>query len=438
MAILGSAGRGNTLVRRWRIATIVPDAEHHLYLILGVFTMDGVAEAIMATQCLRVLLIEDDSDDVASIAGFLREMRGVQADLTHVTRLSEGLARLAEGDVDVVLLDLMLLDQRGLDTFRELHARSPGMPVVVMTALDSEEIALEAVREGAQDYLFKSAMSGSQLGRTIRYALERAHSSHVEQEFLATQRELSIAQQIQEGLYPQFPPAIPGYDIAGASFPAKHVGGDYYDFLDLADHYLGIAIGDASGHGVGAALVSAETRALLRALVISHHSVDEIITLANRVLTAGMKDTHFITLFLARLNPRTGSFVYTSAGHETGRLLNAAGGLKAELKSTGIPLGVMADCEFPISVGVKLAPGDIVILPTDGIREARSGDNEFFGNERLINVVRTNREKPAREIIATIETAVREHCHPHPPPDDFSVVILKVNQDIVLAPSFGL
>jgi sigma-B regulation protein RsbU (phosphoserine phosphatase) len=400
--------------------------------------MDRVAEAMMGIQCIRVLLVEDDLDDVASIGGFLREMPGVQADITHVTCLSQGLAHLAQGGVDVVLLDLMLPDKEGLDTFREVHAQSPGTPIVVMTGLDSERLALEAVREGAEDYLFKSAMSGSLLVRTVRYALERARSRHVEQEFLATQRELSIAQQIQEGLYPQFPPTIPGYDIAGASFPAKHVGGDYYDFFDLADHYLGIAIGDASGHGVGAALVSAETRALLRALVISHHSVDEIITLANRVLTAGMKDTHFITLFLARLNPRTGSFVYTSAGHETGYILDAASALKAELRSTGIPLGVMADCEFPISVGLKLAPGDIVILPTDGIREARPNVESFFGAERLISVVRANREKPAREIIAAVERAVRDHCHPPPPPDDFSVVILKVNLDVVLAPSFAL
>ncbi len=400
--------------------------------------MDGVAEAITGAQCIRVLLIEDDPDDAASIGGFLREVPGVQADITRATCLSQGLAHLAQGGVDVVLLDLTLPDRGGLDTFREVHAQSPGTPVVVMTGLDSEQLALEAVREGAEDYLFKSVMSGPLLVRSVRYALERARSRHVEREFLATQRELSIAQQIQERLYPQSAPTIPGYDIAGAAFPAQQVGGDYYDFLEMADHYLGIAVGDASGHGVGAALVSAQTRALLRALVISHHSVDEIITLANRVLTAGMKDAHFITLFVARLNPRTGSFVYTSAGHEAGYILDAANELKAELNSTGIPLGVIADCEFPISVGLKLAPGDIVILPTDGIREARPGEESFFGAERLMSVVRANREKPARQIVAAVERAVRDHCCPHPPPDDFSLVVLKVNLDVVLAPSFAL
>ena len=134
--------------------------------------MDGVVEAILGTQCIRVLLIEDDAEDAASIGGLLREMPGVQAEITHVTRLSQGLARLAQGDVDVVLLDLILPDHRGLDTFRKIHARSPATPVVVVTGLDSEETALEAVRDGAEDYLCKSAITGPLLVRSVRYALE--------------------------------------------------------------------------------------------------------------------------------------------------------------------------------------------------------------------------------------------------------------------------
>lgn len=382
----------------------------------------------------RVLVIEDDPDDVRLLEGYLADENEGGVEIVHHLRLADGLAHLAEHGADLVLLDLMLPDAMGLDTFRQLRHNSPAVPVVVMTGCESDAQAIEAVREGAEDYLFKGQLSGHLLVRTIRYAVERARSRALEQEFRSTQRELAIAREIQQALYPESVPDLPGYDIAGASFPASHVGGDYYDFLHLHDEYLGIAIGDASGHGIGAALVSSETRAMLRSLVISHHSADEIVTLANRVLSEGIRESHFMTLFLARFNPRTGSFVYTSAGHEPGYVFDSGGRLKTELRSTGIPLGVLGDCEFPNSVGLTLGPGETVVLVTDGVREARTHSLNLFGRQPLLELIEANLHRPARAIIEAIETAVRGHCADGGPLDDFTVVVIKVDPDAELSP----
>ena len=160
-----------------------------------------------------------------------------------------------------------------------------------------------------------------------------------------------------------------GFDIGGASYPAEAIGGDYYDFIPLPDGSLGIAIGDVSGHGVGPALLMAETRAFLRAFAQTHADVSTILGLVNRVLVPDVEEDRFITLLLAKLDPRTGSFVYTSAGHPTGYILDAVGNVKRTLPSTSVPLGIMADVTFLSSDEIILDPGDNVLLITDGIVE---------------------------------------------------------------------
>ena len=127
----------------------------------------------------RVLLIEDNPGDARLIWEMLAEVKGSPVDLKYADRLSSGLERLAEGGIDVILLDLSLPDSEGLDTFAQVHARAPQVPIIVLTGLDDESLAVKAVREGAQDYLVKGQVDGRLLVRAIRYAIER-HRAHAE------------------------------------------------------------------------------------------------------------------------------------------------------------------------------------------------------------------------------------------------------------------
>jgi PAS domain S-box-containing protein len=241
--------------------------------------------------------------------------------------------------------------------------------------------------------------------------------------------ELVAAQKIQERLLPDAPPDLPGFDIAGASRPADFAAGDYFDYLTMPDESLGIAIADVSGHGIGTALLAASTRALLRSLANHHTDIDEILTVANSVLLDETDDDYFVTLLFGRLDPRRRRFAYASAGHETAYLLGRSGEVKARLASTSFPLAVLPGIGFPACDWMPLEAGDILVVPTDGILEARSREGTPFGAERMLEAVRANRHRAAGEIIECLYREVSGFIQPNKATDDLTAVLIKVEPD---------
>src|SRR5207247_2292156 len=219
--------------------------------------------------------------------------------------------------------------------------------------------------------------------------------------------EMRIARQIQQKLFPVAPLPLPGFDVGGASLPAEATGGDYFDYVPIRDGSLGILIGDVSGHGFGPALLMAQTRAYLRAFLLSHTDVREIIALVNRALADDSPDGHFMTLLFARPDHAARTFQYVSAGHATGYLLDRSGAIKTHLESTGMPLGVVPEWEFEAAPALQLEPGDLLLLLTDGVVEAHDADEQLFGPERMLEVVRSSRDRPAREVVNTLFDSVR-------------------------------
>jgi serine phosphatase RsbU (regulator of sigma subunit) len=247
--------------------------------------------------------------------------------------------------------------------------------------------------------------------------------------------EFRIARNIQQKLFPTRTPEVAGmdiggasfgFDIGGASYPAEAVGGDYYDYLPLGDDSLGVAIGDVSGHGIGPALLMAEVRAYLRAFAHTHAEPGEILGLVNRVLLPDIEGDRFITLLLARLDPRQRSLTYASAGHVTGYVLDDAGEIKQALPSTSIPLGINRETNFPGSAPIALADGDLVLFLTDGVLEARSPDGFVFGSQRTIDVVRFYRRSSARQIVENLYYAVCAFTQGQPQYDDITATVIKV------------
>jgi sigma-B regulation protein RsbU (phosphoserine phosphatase) len=223
--------------------------------------------------------------------------------------------------------------------------------------------------------------------------------------------------------------SVPGIDIAGQAHPAHSTGGDYFDFVPMPQDSLGIAIGDVSGHGFDSSLVMAETRAYLRAFAQIETNVGQILNRANQALTADLEEGRFVTLSLARLEPSKRSLVYANAGHVPGYLLDSAGNCRQVLGSTGPPLGIFQQVDFPSSRIIALDPGDVLVFLTDGITDAEATGGKEFGAEQALAVVRANRNRSAREIVDEVHRAVRAHMEGEPQLDDITCVVCKVVPD---------
>jgi serine phosphatase RsbU (regulator of sigma subunit) len=260
---------------------------------------------------------------------------------------------------------------------------------------------------------------GAQLGVAIQQ--ERA-----ERELLANQEEFRAARDIQERLFPKGPPALPGYDIAGTSQAASAAGGDYFDYISIGGQKCGVAVGDVTGHGIGPALLMAETRAYLRVLARDREDAGEILSQLNHVLAEDIGAERFITMILVALDCQSGALWYANAGHPAGYVIGADGEVKHRMQRTGVPLGIQPDTQYPAAQRVDLNSGDTVVLLTDGIDEAMAPDDSLFGIERTLEVIRANRQRSAAEMVEVLYGEVSRFTSNAPQLDDATAVILKV------------
>jgi serine phosphatase RsbU (regulator of sigma subunit) len=378
----------------------------------------------MQYQGVKILLIEDDPDDVWILRSLLGDRWDGPLDMVNVELLSSALEACRRDRFDVLLLDLSLPDSQGLETFLQLYAQAGDIPIVVITGLADERTAIKAVQAGAQDYLIKGQVDDNLLIRPLRYAIERSRRDRAERELRATSEEFRIAQKIQQRLFPTEAPCLPGFDIAGAVYPATATAGDYFDYIPLRGDCLGIVVGDVSSHGMGPALVMAETRSCLRTLAQSHDDVGEMLTRANRLLACDSDDLHYVTLALARLEPKTRRMTYASAG-QRGYLFDAAGNVQA-LDATSAPLGIDKEMCVPVAPAVILEPGQMLVFFTDGVVEAESHGHARFGVPRVMQLIRSERDKPAAQIVAAIYQAVCDFRGHGSQLDDITAVVVKV------------
>ena len=372
---------------------------------------------------IHILLVEDDPDDVWVMRNLLGDRWDGPFELSHVELLSTGLERLSEFSFDIILLDLSLPDSQGLETFITMHAHANGVPIVVLSAYHDESTAVSAVQAGAQDYLVKGQVDDNLLVRSIRYAIERTRRHTAEAALRAVSEEFRAAKEIQQRLFPSAAPKLPGFDIAGALYPATATAGDYFDYIPMLDNCLGVVIGDVSSHGMGPALLMSETRACLRTLALGSSDVGEILTQANQMLSADAHDFHFVTLALARLDPVQRKVIYGSAGQRN-YLLHDDRSVTV-LDSTGLPLGVDARSRVPAAPPLSLRSGDIMLLLTDGVVEAESANHQRFGIGRTLEVVHACRDQPAEQIIAALRRQLDEFCANQPIQDDVTIVVVK-------------
>jgi PAS domain S-box-containing protein len=236
---------------------------------------------------------------------------------------------------------------------------------------------------------------------------------------------LRLAREVQQRFY-RARASVPGFDIAGAAYPADETGGDYFDFISMPDGCVGIAIGDVSGHGISAALVMAATRAYLRSFATSDTDVACILDAVNRALSNDLPRGQYVTLMLCRLDPKKRVLTFAGGGHVPGYLLDRHGHVERTIGSTGPPLGLFPDSTYSSGETLMLEPGQIVLLLTDGMTDSISTEQTQSGIEQTLTYVGAHGHEPARQIVEGLYHASRAWVADKPQEDDATSVVLKV------------
>ncbi len=241
---------------------------------------------------------------------------------------------------------------------------------------------------------------------------------------------LDLAKEVQQNLLPAKNPHFPGLDIAGTSIYCDETGGDYFDYFDSAEKSTlkyGVVIGDVSDHGIPSALLMASVRAFLRQRTALSGSIADIVGDVNRQLTQDVEDTgRFITLFYLQIEMPKGRLSWVRAGHEPALLYDPATGIFEELTGEGIALGVDSHWPYVESQRDRLGAGQIILLSTDGIWEARNPQDQMFGRQAVSDIIRRHAHATAAEIQDAILTELNRFQQGIAPADDITLVIIKV------------
>lgn len=253
--------------------------------------------------------------------------------------------------------------------------------------------------------------------------VENARLIEEEQNLRRMEEEVRLAAKIQLDLLPQAGPAIPGYDIAGKSIPARVVGGDYFDFIPIDSARFALCLGDVSGKGLPASLLMANVQATLRGQTLLGASPSQCIQRSNKLLFESTSSEKFVTLFYGILDTERHTLHFCNAGHDNPFIFSRTGEVR-RLKSGGIVLSIMEDFPYEDEM-VEIASGDVLVIYSDGICEAVNPSDDQFGEERLASVVREHITKPAPDLVEHIIAAVKSHAATAPQMDDMTLVVVK-------------
>lgn len=379
----------------------------------------------MAEGVIDILLVEDNPADARLIHELLRDDdSGIATRLHHVGSLGDGLRQLRTLNPDIVLLDLTLPDSRGFATFRTAHARAPAIPFIVLTHLDDAEHALKTVHEGAQDYLVKGDVDSRLLMRAIRYAIERKKVEEQLEQYAEELRaknaqltdDLAMAREVQQALLPAGYPSFPrGVEAASSALrfchryrPSAVLGGDFFHVDAVSSNQAGVFICDVMGHGIRAALVTAIVRGLLEKHRSAARNPSELMAAINGSLTSVFRQTDqliFASAFYFLINAETGDMNWCNAGHPLPVLVRPGEGsarlMPVRGATHGPGLGLFAQSVYT-TYSLKVAPGDVIVLYTDGLTEAADDAGEQFGVSRLLQALIPNVGAPCDTLLDMI------------------------------------
>ena len=377
----------------------------------------------------KILVVDDEPDlEPLILQRMRRNIRSGRYSFVFAHNGVEALEVLKRDDsIDMVVSDINMPQMDGLTLLEQIPKVDPNIRSIIVSAYGDMRNIRTAMNRGAFDFVTKPLDFEDlqiTIERTLSHMAEWKEALLSRDKLVALQNELDVASKMQQAILPASFPTGDTFEVFGNMAPARNVGGDFFDVINLENGRLGLAVADVSDKGVPAALFMMSSRTLLKGAAIGMGAPGDVLSEVNNLLNEDNETIMFVTLLYAVYDPESGDLVYANGGH-TNPLLVHADGTSEELPLTGgVALGVMPGLEYRQSGG-SLAPGDTLVLYTDGVSEAMNSDGEEFGVERLRRIFVDQAPTSARTANEAILQAVADFAGETAQSDDVTCLILR-------------
>lgn len=386
----------------------------------------------------RTILVSDQAVYLRGLRSLLLAMPGMQL-ISEGASSAEALELCERFAPDMLILDLCRAPDRGRDTAQHIHQHWPQIKIVLMIEtqaegpeqIDTGGPLLYHLSRDVSEEEFSAAVGHVQNESAPAQTFLHAQNSvqvtgaHVDHDAMA--REMVMAGKIQADILPEEPPSLHGWEIAARLVPARETSGDFYDFIPLSDRKWGILVADVSDKGMGASLFMALSSSLMRTYANRFPNLPALtLSMVSERILSDTRGSMFVTTFYGVLEPLTGRFTFANAGHPPAYLISPGRkhGEVESMRPTGMALGVSEDAQWRQKV-VRLAPGDVLVMYTDGITEAQSSNGDFFGDERIVDAVLSRSGAGAREILKCLLEAVDTFVGDNTHQDDIALLVIR-------------
>jgi ActR/RegA family two-component response regulator len=375
----------------------------------------------------KILLVDDDAMLLAGLKRQLRSQFCIETALSG----KEALKIIDEkGPFAVVVSDYFMPGMNGIDFLCKVKKVDPDTVRMMLTGSADMSTAIQAVNEGSIFQFHPKPCPADTLGQAIKSGIDKYRKttdSQIQMKKIKTS--LEEASRIQQTLMPKSNPNVDGFDIAGKSIWCDETSGDYYDFIhpdDWQQEKVGIVVADVIGHGISAALLMTTVRASLRERILSPGNGPSIVSDVNQRLVKDIEELNlFVTMFYSEIDLNQKCFRWVHAGHEPAILYDRTKKTFEMLGGKGVPLGVVGDWVYE-EAEIQIDSGQIILIGTDGIKEACNSHGEYFGNDRLKTIVRNHADRPAKDILNEVFDTLNGFRFPAERKDDETLVVIKV------------
>ena len=377
----------------------------------------------------KILVVDDEVDlEPLVLQRMRRKIRNGTYSFVFAHNGIEALEVLSrDKEIDMVLSDINMPQMDGLALLEQIPKVDPDLRAVIISAYGDMKNIRTAMNRGAFDFVTKPLDFKDlqiTIERTLQHLAEWKEALRSRDKLVALQNELDVASQMQRSILPTTFPSGDNYEVFGDMEAARNVGGDFFDVLNLQDGKVGLAVADVSDKGVPAALFMMSSRTLLKGSAVGYmDDVAGLMTELNNLLVEDNEASMFVTLFYGVFNPNTGDFIYANGGHNAPVIYHPDGTTTMLPLTNGIALAVVPDMDFEMN-SVTLAPGDTLVLYTDGVTEAMNANKEEFETSRLLKIFEGAPPPSAEQANEAVFQAVRDFVGDTPQSDDITCLSL--------------